>query len=78
MASGSLDLLTRFETILAVKRCLDSSNRGVVFNLLEGCDRGGSFNRWYPSQIKRACESFGGVEIFSGYLDGDFTVRITL
>ncbi len=76
--SGSFNLLTRFETVLAVKRCLDASGRGIVFNLLEGRYEGGRYNYWRPSQIKKACGSFGNVEIFSGYLDGDFTVKITL
>ncbi|WP_456383719.1 class I SAM-dependent methyltransferase [Hydrogenimonas sp.] len=78
LASGSFNLLTRFETILAVKRCLDTANRGIVFNLLEGRDRSDTYNYWLPSEIRRACRSFGKVTIRDGYLDGDFTVRITL
>ena len=78
LLSGTLNLLTRFETILAVKRCCDASSMGVVFNLLEGKDKSRTYNYWLPQEIKKACESFGKVEIFKGYLDGDFTVKITI
>ena len=33
LASGSFNLLTRFETLLALRRFADLSRRGVVFNL---------------------------------------------
>lgn len=76
LASGSFNLLTRFETILAVKRCLDAANRGIVFNLLRGKDRGGTYNYWLPREIEKACASFGKIAMYEGYLDGDFTVKI--
>jgi SAM-dependent methyltransferase len=76
LLSGSLNLLTRFETILAVKRCLDASNRGVVFNLLKGKEREGIYNHWLPQEIEKACKNFGKVRIYEGYLDGDFTVKV--
>jgi SAM-dependent methyltransferase len=76
LLSGTLNLLTRFETILALKRCCDASSMGVVFNLLEGKDKSQTYNYWLPQEIKKACESFGSVGIYKGYLDGDFTVKI--
>ena len=78
LASGTFNLLTRFETILAVKRCLDASSRGIVFNLLKGRDRSDTYNYWLPQEIKKACRNFGKVTICEGYLEGDFTVRVTL
>ena len=76
LASGSFNLLTRFETLLAVKRCLDAANRGVVFNLLKGKDRSDTYNYWLPREIEKACHPFGKVTTYEGYLDGDFTVKI--
>ncbi|WP_457598644.1 class I SAM-dependent methyltransferase [Hydrogenimonas sp.] len=76
LASGSFNLLTRFETILAIRRCIDASTRGVVFNLLKGRERSGTYNYWLPREIRSACRIFGRVTIYEGYLEGDFTVKI--
>ncbi|WP_456452492.1 class I SAM-dependent methyltransferase [Hydrogenimonas sp.] len=78
LASGTFNLLTRFETILAVKRCLDASSRGIVFNLLKGRDQSDTYNYWLPLEIKKAYRNFGEVTIYEGYLEGDFTVKIVL
>ena len=76
VASGSLNLLTRFETLLAIKRCFDVSNKGVVFNLLKGKDISKTYNYWMPEEISKSCRKLGNVKIIEGYLDGDFTVVI--
>ncbi len=77
VVSGALNLLTRFETLFAVKRMMDVSKSGVVFNLLKGEDRSETFNYWMPQEIRKSCANFGRVEIYEGYLKGDFTVKIT-
>ncbi len=76
LASGSFNLLTRFETLLAIKRSFDASRKGVVFNLLKGRDRSDTYNYWLPREIVQACRPLGKVTIYEGYLDGDFTVKI--
>ncbi len=76
LASGSFNLLTRFETLLALRRFLEVSRCGVIFNLLKGREREGIFNYWMPEEIQRACRTFGRVTIYEGYLEGDFTVKI--
>ena len=76
LASGSFNLLTRFETLLAIKRCFDASRKGIVFNLLKGRDRSDTYNYWLPGEIVKACKPLGRVTIYEGYLDGDFTVKI--
>ena len=76
LASGSFNLLTRFETLLAIRRCFDASRKGIVFNLLKGRDRSDTYNYWLPEEIEKACRPLGRVKIYEGYLDGDFTVRI--
>ncbi|WP_201352334.1 class I SAM-dependent methyltransferase [Hydrogenimonas urashimensis] len=76
LVSGSFNLLTRFETLLAVKRCFDAADRGIVFNLLRGSDRSGTYNYWLPKEMEKACRNLGKVRIYEGYLEGDFTVKI--
>ena len=76
LLSGSLNLLTRFETLLAIKRCFDASRKGIVFNLLKGRDKSDTYNYWLPKEIVQACKPLGKVTIYEGYLDGDFTVKI--
>ncbi len=76
LASGTFNLMSRFETLLALKRIVEVSRCGLVFNLLKGRKRVGMFSFWMPAEIKRVCRSFGRVTIVEGYLDGDFTVRI--
>jgi SAM-dependent methyltransferase len=76
LASGSFNLLTRFETILAIRRCCDAANIGIVFNLLKGRDKSDTYNYWLPEEIEKIGRNFGKTTIFEGYLDGDFTVKI--
>jgi len=78
LASGSLNLLTRFETVLAIRRCCDAANIGVVFNLLKGRDRSDTYNYWLPEEMIEVGRNFGKTTIYEGYLDGDFTVKIVL
>jgi len=76
VASGSLNLLTRFETLLVIKRCFDVVNEGMVFNLLKGKDKSKTYNYWMSDEISKSCRKLGDVKIIEGYLDGDFTVVI--
>ncbi len=76
LASGSLNLLTPFETILAVKRCFDASAVGCAFNLLKGEERHGIYNYWTPRRILRTLRPLGRAEVVEGYLEEDFTVVI--
>ncbi|WP_353661717.1 class I SAM-dependent methyltransferase [Hydrogenimonas sp. SS33] len=76
LASGSFNLLTRFETLLAVKRCFDAAQKGIVFNLLKGRDKSDTYNYWLPREIKKACAGLGRITVYEGYLEGDFTVKI--
>jgi len=78
IASGTFNLLTRFETIFALKRIFEVAHKGIVFNLLKGRERRGTFNYWLPREIRSICASFGRVQIYTDYLEDDFTVRITL
>ena len=77
LASGTLNLLTRFETLLAIKRCFDAARKGIVFNLLKGDDRSDTYNYWQPREMIATCRSLGSVTLYEGYLEGDFTLKIT-
>ena len=76
LLSGTLNLLTRFETLLVLKRCADAAREGVVFNLLKGREREGTYNYWMPKEILKICRPLGKVTLFEGYLEDDFTVCV--
>ena len=75
IASGSLNILGRFETFLFIRRCYEACEKGFVFNLLKGEDKEGHFNYFLPHEIESYAREFAKeVTIFEGYMDGDFTV----
>ncbi|MDD3463378.1 MAG: class I SAM-dependent methyltransferase [Sulfurospirillaceae bacterium] len=75
VASGSMNILNRFETFLFIRRCYEASKKGFVFNLLKGKDEGEDFNPFLPYEIEEAVADFGcDVLIEEGYMEGDFTV----
>ena len=75
VASGSMNLLSREETAIFIRRCFEHSRKGFVFNLLEGREREGTFNYWRPSEIQKLCADLGAkARIIEGYLEEDMTV----
>ena len=79
VASGSMNLLTRLETRLFIQRCFEKSRKGFVFNLLQGKERDGTFNYWLPHEISELCQILGAkVQIKEGYMEGDFTVVLSV
>lgn len=75
IASGSMNILSRFETYLFIERCFAHARKGFVFNLPYGKDESRSFNYFLPQEIKHFCKKFD-CEIITktGYLPNDFTV----
>ena len=75
IASGSMNILSRFETFLFIERCFEHSKKGFIFNLPYGKDEGRNFNYFLPQEIKHFAKKFE-CEIItkSGYLPNDFTV----
>jgi len=75
IASGSMNILSRFETFLFIERCFQHSKKGFVFNLPYGKDESRNFNYFLPQEIKHFAKKFD-CEIYtkSGYLPNDFTV----
>ena len=77
VASGSMNLLTRSETAIFIRRCYEHARKGFVFNLLEGREREGEFAYWQPKEVLELLRPLGSrVEIVEGYLEGDMTVRL--
>ncbi len=75
VASGSMNLLTRVETSVFIRRCFEKSRKGFVFNLLQGRESDEVYSCWQPHEMIALCQPLGGkVEIKEGYMEGDFTV----
>ncbi|KFL34206.1 MULTISPECIES: class I SAM-dependent methyltransferase [unclassified Sulfurospirillum] len=75
IASGSMNILNRSETFLFIRRCYEVSKKGFVFNLLRGEEKEGHFNYFLPEEIEAHVSDFAyDVEMYEGYMDGDFTV----
>lgn len=77
IASGSMNILNRFETFLFIRRCFEASRKGFVFNLLKGEDKEGHFNYFLPHEIEAYVNEFAyDVKIKDDYMEGDFTVLL--
>lgn len=75
LCSGAMNILTRFETHLFIRRCFEASEQGFVFNLLSGKDDSLVYNYFLPEEIKRLGAELGAdVKMKAGYLPRDFTV----
>jgi SAM-dependent methyltransferase len=77
IASGSLNILKPFEMVMFVKKCLDRSQKGFIFNFLEGEDRGDTFNYSHRdtivNYIRNDCKYY---RIKDGYLSNDVTIAL--
>ena len=78
IASGSLNILSTFDTWLFLEQMLAYSKKGIVFNILEGEKQSENFNY----QTKQHIEKFFHkkdlkIDIISGYLENDMTIRVT-
>lgn len=77
IASGSMNILNRFETHLFIRRCFEASRRGFVFNLLKGEDVSQHFNYWDVDEMLEHVKAFGcEVVLKEGYMEGDFTLLL--
>ena len=78
VCSGTLNTLTSFESFLFVKKCLDASKEGVIFNFLYGDKESEIYNYIDDAQIEEMLETFHA-EIFfeaSGYIENDKTIGL--
>jgi len=77
ICSGAMNILTRDETYLFIKRCLEASDKGFVFNMLEGEDESMVYNYFKPKEIEMFAKELGvSYTMKKGYLSRDFTVLL--
>ena len=77
ICSGAMNILTRDETYLFIKRCLDASNKAFVFNMLEGEDESMVYNYFKPNEIEDIAKELGvSYTMKKGYLPRDFSVLL--
>lgn len=75
ICSGAMNILSRFETYLFIRRCYEASTKGFVFNLLEGEDESLLYNYFQPKEIKKMAKELGAkFYMKKGYLPRDFSV----
>jgi SAM-dependent methyltransferase len=78
LCSGAMNILTRDETKRFIERCYASSERGFVFNMLEGPSTSSLlYNYYWPEEMESFCTTLcDDVKIYRGYLKHDFTVAL--
>ncbi len=77
VASGSLNILSSFDTWLFLEKILENSKKGIVFNILQGYVKSKNFNYQSKDDIKDFAKQ-KGLEYFivDGYLKNDMTVKM--
>jgi SAM-dependent methyltransferase len=77
IASGSLNILSSFDTWLFLEKMLENSRKGIVFNVLQGYVRSKNFNYQNKEDMKDFAKSKNlDIVIVDGYLKNDMTIRM--
>ena len=75
IASGSLNILTKFETYLFIKRCFEYSKKGFIFNFLEGNELDKNFNILNKNEVISYAKELGAkASVKDDYLSGDISL----
>lgn len=75
VCSGALNILTRYEAHRFIQRCYQASQRGFVFNFLEGEDTSHMYNYLLASDVEALGYFLGAcMEWRRGYFENDCTV----
>ncbi len=75
ICSGAMNILSRFDTHLFIRRCLQHSKKGFIFNILEGENKSMVYNYFKPKEIKELAETLGVTcKIVTGYMQRDMSV----
>lgn len=78
IASGSLNILSDFDTWLFLEKMLFYSKKGIVFNILKGSRKSENFNYKTPQEMKIFAKRKNlEIELIEDYLENDMTVKIT-
>lgn len=74
LCSGALNILTRYEAHRFIRRCYETSKRGIIFNFLEGEDTSMTYNYLRITQIEALGNHLGArIEFRRGYYGEDCT-----
>ena len=78
LISGALNTLTKFETLLFLRRCLEHANKGVVFNCLYGDKESDVYNYIDKNNLLSMIKKLNAKLFYhtSGYIENDITVGI--
>ncbi|MBU0631906.1 class I SAM-dependent methyltransferase [bacterium] len=75
LCSGSMNILSRFETYQFIQNCYNASNKGFIFNILEGEDESLVYNYFKVKDIKAIAAELGAKVVMKrGYLPRDITI----
>ncbi|MEA3522829.1 MAG: class I SAM-dependent methyltransferase [Campylobacterota bacterium] len=75
ICSGAMNILSRFDTHLFIRRSLEHSKKGFVFNILMGEDDSMVYNYFQKDEIRSMAKKLGlTCKIISGYLERDMSV----
>ena len=73
--SGAMNILQRFETYLFIQNCFSASQKGFIFNILEGDDESLVYNYFREKEIKELAKKIGAhCVIKKGYMPRDMSV----
>ncbi len=77
VASGSLNILSEFDSWFFIERMLEYSEKGVVFNILKGEKKSENFNYKTKEEMEEYLISKDlKFEIEEGYLPDDMSVKV--
>ena len=77
IASGSLNILSEFDSWFFIERMLEYSKRGVVFNILKGEKKSENFNYKTREEMEEFLISKDlKFEIVEGYLPNDMSIKV--
>jgi SAM-dependent methyltransferase len=73
--SGAMNILQKFETYLFIQNCFSASQKGFIFNILEGDDESLVYNYFKEKEIKTLAKQLGAkCVIKKGYMQRDMSV----
>jgi len=78
IASGSLNILSSFDTWLFLEKMLLYSKKGVVFNILSGDKKSATFNYQTKENMIEFAKNKGfSLDIIEDYLENDMSIKIS-
>lgn len=78
VCSGALNTLTKFETHIFIRKCLEASRIGFIFNALHGKEDSGNFNYLSFDDIYNIAGDLNAevAELKDDYMEDDITVML--